>query len=77
MKIDLENFVSEFNKEKFPGYYVRNAKMYGWYSGIMNLRIFFRRALNVILILKHRFMTAGIRNMNSAGSRWMKQILSR
>lgn len=29
MKIDLENFVSEFNKEKFPGYYVRNAKMYG------------------------------------------------
>lgn len=53
MKIDLENFVSEFNKDKFPGYYVRNAKMYGWYSGIMNLRIFFRRALNVILILKH------------------------
>lgn len=30
MKIDLENFVSEFNKEKFPSYYVRNAKMYGW-----------------------------------------------
>lgn len=53
MKIDLENFVSEFNKEKFQGYYVRNAQMYGWYSGIMNLRIFFRRALNVILILKH------------------------
>ncbi|HCR3335994.1 TPA: DUF1792 domain-containing protein [Morganella morganii] len=30
MKIDLENFVSEFNKEKFTSYYVRNAQMYGW-----------------------------------------------
>lgn len=30
MKIDLENFVSEFNKDKFPSYYVRDAQMYGW-----------------------------------------------
>lgn len=53
MKIDLDNFVSEFNKEKFPGYYVRNAQMYGWYSGIMNLWIFSRKASDVILILRH------------------------
>ena len=39
MKIDLENFVSEFNKEKF-GLLRQKCKMYGWYSGIMNLRIF-------------------------------------
>ncbi|HGN9341804.1 TPA: GT-D fold domain-containing glycosyltransferase [Morganella morganii] len=30
MKIDLENFVSEFNKDKFPSYYVKNAKIYNW-----------------------------------------------
>lgn len=30
MKIDLENFVVEFNKGKFTSYYIKNAKMYGW-----------------------------------------------
>ncbi|RUT67279.1 hypothetical protein CKG00_13570 [Morganella morganii] len=30
MKIDLEKLIDEFNKNKFPGYYVGMAKSYGW-----------------------------------------------
>ena len=30
MKIDLEKLLDEFNKNKFPSYYVGKAKAYGW-----------------------------------------------
>lgn len=51
MKIDLENFVSEFNKDKFPSYYVRNAQIYGWETAYIEIET---GAFNVALDIDFR-----------------------
>ena len=52
MKIDLENFVSEFNKEKFRAITSEMQNVWLVFRDYESPDLF-RRALNVILILKH------------------------
>lgn len=51
MKIDLENFVVEFNKDKFPSYYVKNAKRYGTDIAFIEIET---GAFNVALDIDYR-----------------------
>ncbi|OBU10229.1 hypothetical protein [Morganella psychrotolerans] len=61
MKMDLNDFVETFNKNKYPSYYVKEAKMYGSdiayidiVTSVFNIALDIDLSGNVFLIFRDR-----------------------